>query len=151
MATRHSTPALLAVGLLLAACSPAAPGQEDLATAVAELAAPITQTAAALPSSTPNPTATSTPSSPPTPLAEQIQLTGPHADGVYQVGVSIAPGLWRSIPQHQDRFCYWARRKYDGIILGSHYGPPGGEILIRPADYEVEFDGCGVWVYMGER
>jgi hypothetical protein len=78
-------------------------------------------------------------------------LTGPHRDGVYQVGVSIAAGVWRSIPQNTDRFCYWARRKYDGILLGSHYGSAGGDILIRPNDFEVEFDGCGVWVYMGER
>lgn len=74
---------------------------------------------------------------------------------MYLVGVDIAAGVWRAIPASpqlkRDRFCYWARRKYDGIVLGSHYGPEAGEVLIRPGDYEVEFDGCGVWVYMGER
>ena len=72
----------------------------------------------------------------------QALFFGPHGDGVYQVGVTIATGLWRSIPQRQDRYCYWARRKYDGILLGSHYAPGASEVLIRSTDYEVEFDGC---------
>ena len=84
-------------------------------------------------------------------LQKEVVPTGPHGDGVYQVGVSIATGLWRSIPNpEQDGYCYWARRKYDGILLENHYAPGGSDILIRPTDYEVEFDGCGVWVYMGE-
>jgi hypothetical protein len=50
-----------------------------------------------------------------------------------------------------EHFCYFSRRKYDGIVLGSYYGLPGPDLIIRPGDYEVELDGCGVWVYMGER
>lgn len=142
----------MAAALLLAACAPAAPNPAELGTAVAELAAAASQTAVALPPSpTPAPTSTPTFLVEPTLAPTPLDPTGPHPDGVYLVGASIAPGVWRSIPQHEDRFCYWARRKYDGVILGSHYGAPGGEVLIRPADYEVEFDGCGVWVYMGER
>jgi hypothetical protein len=84
-------------------------------------------------------------------LQKEVVPTGPHGDGVYQVGASIATGLWRSIPNpEQDGYCYWARRKYDGILLENHYAPGGSDILVRPTDYEVEFDGCGVWVYMGE-
>lgn len=144
-------PAFFAAALLLlSSCAPAAPSQSQLATAVAQLAAPVTQTAAAQPSVT-----SATTSSPTPTLAASATLsidpTGPHGDGVYLVGVDIAPGVWRPIAGDQDRFCYWARRKYDGIILGSFYGPSGSEVLLRTTDYEVEFDGCGVWVYMGER
>jgi hypothetical protein len=115
-----------------------------------------TQTAAVLPAESSAPGPSPTPSLTALPIAEltataKAFTTGPHPDGVYQVGVTIAAGLWRSIPQNQDRYCYWARRKYDGIQLGSHYAPGASEVLIRPTDYEVEFDGCGVWVYMGER
>lgn len=84
-------------------------------------------------------------------LEEEALVTGPHEDGVYLVDVTISSGLWRSIPQQEGGYCYWARRKYDGILLDSHYAPGGSEVLIRPTDYEVEFDGCGTWVYMGER
>ncbi len=150
--TKHA----LLLALLLASCASVPPSEAQIATAVAKLAAQATLTASAAPSATatfgPSPTPTQTPL-PPFALAatQQALLTGPHGDGVYQVGVSIATGVWRSIPQNVDRFCYWARRKYDGILLGSHYGDAGGDILIRPEDFEVEFDGCGVWVYMGER
>jgi hypothetical protein len=144
------------LALLLAGCSSVPPSQGQIAIAVAELAAEATLTASAAPSATatfgPSPTPTQTPFPPHVVEAtQQAILTGPHGDGVYQVGVTIAQGVWRSIPQNTDRFCFWARRKYDGIQLGSHYGKAGGDILIRPEDFEVEFDGCGVWVYMGER
>jgi hypothetical protein len=84
-------------------------------------------------------------------LNEEVSPTDPHGDGVYLVGVTIAPGRWRSGPdQEQDGSCYWARRKYDGILLENHYEPGGSEVLILPTDYEVEFDGCGMWDYLGE-
>lgn len=141
--------------LLLASCaSPVA--EEALATAIAVEAAARTQTAAALPTETGTPAFIGTPTPTALPAAAltataQAFATQPHGDGVYLVNVTIAAGLWRSIPQDQDRYCYWARHKYDGIILGSHYAPGGSEVLIRPTDYEVEFDGCGMWVYMGQR
>lgn len=149
------------LGLFIALCvscantSAPSPSEDEIATALVQVVAARTQTAEALPSATLTPGPTSTPSLTPLPpfaatgTAEAI-LTGPHGDGVYLVGSTIAAGVWRSFPE-QERFCYWARRKYDGVVLGSHYGPPGGEILIRDTDYEVEFDGCGVWVYMGPR
>ncbi len=73
----------------------------------------------------------------------------PHEDGIFIVGGEISPGLWRSTSADQ-RFCYWARRKYDGILLGSYYGLPGIEMRIFASDYEVEFDGCGTWIFMGD-
>ena len=141
--------------MLISSCAPQA-SDAALDTAIAAEAATRTQTAAVLPSDTataspsPTPAATSRPAAVLSATAQAL-ATGPHEDGVYLVGVTISEGLWRSIPQQQDRYCYWARRKYDGILLGSHYAPGGSEVLIRPTDYEVEFDGCGVWVYMGER
>lgn len=146
--------ALLGLAAVLSACATMPPSEGDIATAVAQLAAEVTQTAAALPTVTNTPGPSPTPTITPLPASaveatEQALLFGPHPDGVYQVGVTISPGLWRSIPQNEDRFCYWARRKYDGILLGSHYGDAGVDVLIRPQDFEVEFDGCGVWVYMG--
>ena len=77
-----------------------------------------------------------------------IAPNDPHDDGTYVVGVEIAAGLWRSISNEQ-RFCYWARRKYDGILLGSYYGLPGKDLRIFESDYEVELDGCGTWIFMG--
>lgn len=142
-------------GFLLSACSSAL-SEGQIATALVQAAAERTQTAQVDPTPTVTLELSATLTGTTLPAAAltatvQAVLSGSHMDGVYQVGVTIAAGVWRSIPQQQDRFCYWARRKYDGILLGSHYGPSGGEILVRPTDYEVEFDGCGVWVYMGER
>jgi hypothetical protein len=146
-------PALIA----LAACSSSpALTSDQIAAAMPTAAAARTQTAGALPASA-TITATVAPSSTPTltPLpasaltaTADFALYGPHGDGVYQVGVSIAPGTWRAIPQ-RNSFCYWARRKYDGILLGEHYGPAGGEIFIHETDFEVEFDDCGLFVFMG--
>lgn len=78
----------------------------------------------------------------------QDPLTKPHTDGIYQVGVQIATGTWRSVASTSDS-CYWVRRKYDGIVLEDYLGPPGGEIQILDGDFEVEFNGCGIWEYLG--
>ena len=85
----------------------------------------------------------------PAPLsAPPISPSEPHSDGTYLVGAEIAVGLWRSLSNEQ-RFCYWARRKYDGILLGSYYGLSGTDLRIYESDYEVELDGCGTWIFMG--
>jgi hypothetical protein len=38
-----------------------------------------------------------------------------------------------------------------GPLSDSSTAPGASQVLVRSMDYEVEFDGCGVWVYMGER
>jgi hypothetical protein len=81
-------------------------------------------------------------------IYHQDPLTKPHADGIYQVGVQIAIGTWRSVAATGDT-CYWVLRKYDGIVLEDYLGPPGGEIQISDDDFEVEFNGCGMWEYLG--
>ncbi len=77
-----------------------------------------------------------------------VSLSDPHEDGIYLVGVEISVGLWRSLSSEQN-FCYWARRKYDGLLLGSYYGLPGIDMRIDEKDYEVELDGCGTWIFLG--
>jgi len=139
--------------IVLAACSSPALTAGEIAAAMPTVAAARTQTAASLPPASATPGPTSTPSLTPLPpfaltATANFVLTGPHGDGVFRVGLEISSGLWRSIPQ-RDGYCYWARRKYDGILLAEYYGPPGEEILIREGDYEVEFDGCGMFVFMG--
>jgi 4-amino-4-deoxy-L-arabinose transferase-like glycosyltransferase len=81
-------------------------------------------------------------------IYHQDPLTKPHPDGIYQVGAQIATGAWRSVGATSDS-CYWVRRKYDGIVLEDYLGPPGGKIQISDGDFEVEFNGCGVWEYLG--
>ena len=94
---------------LFSSCSPALT-EEAIATEILEQAAARTQTAAVLPSETHTPERSLTPSLTALPMLDQIATAqalffGPHGDGVYQVGVTIATGLWRSIPQRQDRYC----------------------------------------------
>jgi len=91
----------------------------------------------------PAPTLTETPTQSPSLGPEE-----PHLDGIYIVGAEIAPGIWHSNSTDQN-FCYWARRKYDGIILASYIGLPGIDIRILETDYEVELDGCGMWIFLG--
>ena len=121
---------------------------EQLELALTEVSAERTQDAGVtLPS--PSPSATT-----PITLTPSRQATSgpepeaPHEDGIYIVGAEIAAGVWRSTSEAQN-FCYWARRKYDGILLASYYGLPGVDLRVYPSDYEVELDGCGIWVYMG--
>lgn len=80
--------------------------------------------------------------------ANPDELVAPKRDGVYLVGVEIAAGEWRSLGIGGE-VCWWVRRKYDGIIFDSYYGPPGVSMRVEPFDYEVEMEGCGVWEYVG--
>jgi hypothetical protein len=139
---------ILGLALLLAGCGQSGVDDEAVQTALVVIAAERTREAqaasgAATPEE-PSDAATVTSDA----EIDQLEATGPHEDGVYLVGVDIAPGLWRSTATGQD-FCYWARRKYDGVILASYYGLPGGEMSVDANDYEVELDGCGTWIYVG--
>jgi hypothetical protein len=71
----------------------------------------------------------------------------PKGDGFYTVGVEIAPGKWRSTGGGDE--CYWARLDAYQNILDNHYGLSGGTVTIWASDYEVDFDGCGAWEYLG--
>jgi len=67
--------------------------------------------------------------------------------GFYTVGVEIAPGYWRSTGVGGG--CYWERLDEYQDILGNHFGRAGGTIYIGPYDYEVHFNDCGMWEYIG--
>lgn len=72
----------------------------------------------------------------------------PKGDGFYTVGVEIAAGRWESTGTSDD--CYWARLDGRQNVLNNHFGNAGGSINIAPSDYEVQFDGCGTWQYVGQ-
>lgn len=68
--------------------------------------------------------------------------------GFYTVGVEIAPGLWRSTGSGDG--CYYARLDDKQEIIANHFGNAGVTINLQPTDYEVEFNDCGTWEYLGE-
>lgn len=74
-------------------------------------------------------------------------LVAPKSDGFWTVGVEIAPGTWTSSGVGDG--CYWARLTQNQDIIDNHFGAAGGSITIRASDYEVEFDDCGTWTYLG--
>jgi len=73
--------------------------------------------------------------------------TAPKEDGFYTVGVEIAPGRWHSTGTGDG--CYWARLDGNQNLLDNHFGNAGGTVTIRPTDYEVSFEDCGMWEYLG--
>lgn len=129
-------------------------------TNIIEVIVTATYTSTPLMSPTPSgtPTITPTPSNTPTETVTPdiaatvtvkafVALTKPHGNGFYLVNVDIAPGLWRSTGIGSN--CYWARRDSNQNILDNHYGDAGGTVRIRPSDFEIEFNGCGQWEYLG--
>jgi len=71
----------------------------------------------------------------------------PKEDGFYTVGLEIAPGKWKSTGAGDS--CYWARLDGNQKTLGNHFGNAGGTVTIRTTDYEVSFNDCGAWEYVG--
>lgn len=72
----------------------------------------------------------------------------PKGDGFYTVGIEIAAGRWESTGTADN--CYWARLDGNQNTIDNHFGNAGGAINVRPTDYEIQFDGCGIWEYSGE-
>ena len=94
-------------------------------------------------------TATATRTSTPT----ENPLTVDHFDGIYGVGIDIAPGRW----QVKDPFfigsqpdCYWARYNSMGNVIEDGYGQnPPFTITVLSSDSLVEFDHCRRVIYLG--
>ncbi len=75
------------------------------------------------------------------------RLTAPKPDGVYLVGIDIAPGVWRSVPGASDN-CYWARVDKNQEINDNYLGASGGAVTIRASDFEFQSVRCGEWTYL---
>jgi hypothetical protein len=106
-----------------------------------------TPTITPTPSNTPLPTATPNVAQTATAQAWE-QLTRNKGDGFYLVNVDIAPGLWRSLGNGDS--CYWATTTRTGDIIDNHFGMAGGTAYIGSYAFQVEFDGCGPWEYLGQ-
>jgi len=79
--------------------------------------------------------------------ALQPDATDLKSDGFYTVGVEIAPGKWESTGTGAN--CYWARLDEYQETLLNHFGMAGGTVTILDIDYEVHFEECGTWEYVG--
>lgn len=77
-------------------------------------------------------------------LENATELKG---DGFYTVNVEIAPGRWQSTGSGSD--CYWSRLSGTQDILDNHFGLAGGTVYVRESDYEILFEDCGTWEYLG--
>lgn len=135
---------ILVLGAALAGCAPAPAVniQPEVEAALTEMA----PSATAQPTFTPPPSATPLPpAGPPTATAAPTARRG---DGTYLVGPQMARGRWAS-DGAAEGVCYWTSRHADGIILQSYLGAPGGELTLGDYDYEVQFENCGTWEYVG--
>jgi hypothetical protein len=80
------------------------------------------------------------------PLPEQ-----PKSDGLYQVGVDIASGRWKSGMDLTDTdSCYWERNDSNGNIIDNYIGIGGISMYISLGDAVIKFDGCGYMYYLGQ-
>jgi endonuclease YncB( thermonuclease family) len=93
------------------------------------------------------PTPTKTPAPTNTPKPTVNPLTRQRGNGFYLVNIDIAPGLWRSTGTGDK--CYWATTNSNGDINDNHYGMSGGTMRIFPSDFQVQFEDCGLWEYLG--
>ena len=72
--------------------------------------------------------------------------TAPFGDGMYLVGVDIAPGTWRNAGSSG---CYWAR--LSGFshefadIIANEYSDSQQTVTISSSDVGFESDDCGTW------
>lgn len=110
----------------------------------------------ATPSNTPTETPLPTDTQPPTATANAPQtatarafarMTDDKGNGFFLVNIDIAPGVWRSTGTGSG--CYWETSTHTGSIIDNHFGASGGTAYISPTAFQVEFDDCGAWVYLG--
>ena len=76
------------------------------------------------------------------------RLIEPKGDGFYLINIDIAPGIWRSTGTGDS--CYWAVTDRTGDIIDNHFGMAGGTAYIPATGFQVEFDDCGIWEYLGQ-
>lgn len=78
---------------------------------------------------------------------QRPEATANKANGFFTVGIEIAPGRWQSTGSGDG--CYWARLDDKQNLLDNHFGTAGGTVTVRETDYEVQFEDCGTWEYIG--
>lgn len=75
-------------------------------------------------------------------------------DGLYMVGVDIAPGTWEAPgTSDPDRACEWARlwkvvgdtRDATYILANNFTRKPPGRVVIEPTDVAFRTENCGQW------
>lgn len=121
--------------------------QTKIVTIISASTPPCTPTITPTEISTPKPTYTKSPT------ATDSTLTKDHNDGIYGVGIDIAPGKWQVndpvfIGNQPD--CYWARYNVMGNIIDDGYGQePPFVITVQSTDTLVELDHCGKVIYLG--
>jgi hypothetical protein len=65
-------------------------------------------------------------------------------DGVYIIGLNMAPGRWRS--NGLGKSCYWEKSTVTQEIIDNHLGVASVIVEIAPSDFEFKAHGCGVWM-----
>jgi hypothetical protein len=75
-----------------------------------------------------------------------VILKASREDGIWLVGVDIAPGLWRNNGTGDG--CYWQRSTMTGDIIDNHFGQGGGTVYILKSDFQFETHDCGTWTYI---
>ncbi len=71
----------------------------------------------------------------------------PKKDGVYIIGLNMAPGKWRSNGAGEK--CYWEKLTSTQDIIDNHFGVASVIVDIAPTDFQFKTDGCGVWTLGG--
>lgn len=92
------------------------------------------------------PTITSTPTNTATVTPTMDYLKETRGDGIYLVGIEIAPGVWDSDGTNDD--CYWETSTATGDIIDNHFGLAGGTAYIPSTAFQVTFERCGNWTWL---
>jgi hypothetical protein len=77
------------------------------------------------------------------PALPMEKQTAPKKDGVYIIGLNMAPGRWRS--NGAGSRCYWAKATSAQELTDNHYGAASVIVEIAPTDFQFSAHGCGVW------
>lgn len=77
------------------------------------------------------------------PALPEAKQRAPKKDGVYIVGLNMAPGRWRSNGAGQK--CYRAKSTAAQELIDNHYGAASVVVEIEPGVFQFEARGCGVW------
>lgn len=78
--------------------------------------------------------------------AATTSQTANFGNGVYLVGVDIAPGTWRA--DSPSTSCYWERLRNitgSGAIIANFFGSTPAIMTVLATDFAVGVSGCGTW------